>query len=80
MLDHAYVPHEFIFRRREFIEILRAASLKVSAVVNPSEAYLHEGGLPGLLARNERWFFRINSMTKASQHCREATEIICYIY
>ena len=58
MLDHAYVPHEFIFRRREFIEILRAASLKVSAVVNPSEAYLHEGGLPGLLARNERWFFR----------------------
>ena len=57
MLDHAYVPHEFIYSKKEFLQVLQSIGMSVKDIVNVSNTYKKEPGFSGLLARREHWFF-----------------------
>ncbi|MBF0480612.1 MAG: class I SAM-dependent methyltransferase [Desulfovibrionaceae bacterium] len=57
LLDHAYVPYEFVYGREEFRALLSASGLDFQDVVNPSSSYLKEKSFAGFLARNERCLF-----------------------
>lgn len=57
LLDHAYVPHEFIYTKKEFAEGLHKRGIDVDLFLNPSESYSKDNSAKGFLAANEGLLF-----------------------
>lgn len=56
ILDHAYVPYEFVYNKIEFTRGLQDIGIIVDCILNVSESHRNEIGV-GFLARHENVFF-----------------------
>jgi len=57
LLDHAYVPYNYVYSIESFQKILDANGLKTLVHLNPSQAYARDKTFNGFLSRNERYLF-----------------------